>query len=314
MLCAVPALRALRRTWPGAEIVLLGMSWAKEFAERFSIYLDRFVHMPGYPGLPEQDFDSDELERFLRAVRAERFDLLVQMHGDGSIVNQLVLRMGALQTAGFFPPAGVCPDPGSYIAYPEGLPEPLKWLQLARHLGAADLDPALDFPLGPADYAALPRLPGPYVVLHPGAQAAERRWPRAAFAEAADALAADGLAVVLTGTQGEAGLTREVAQRMRRPSIDLCGKTDIGRLAALVSGAEVVVCNDTGVSHVAAAVRTPSVIIGRASQRLRWAPLDASLHAYLEHEPMAGAPVWPSDVARVAVQLAGRRLAEVAPA
>jgi ADP-heptose:LPS heptosyltransferase len=94
----------------------------------------------------------------------------------------------------------------------------------------------------------------------------------------ADALAAQGLQVVLTGTAQESGLTRAVQQAMTAPALELAGRTSLGAVAVLVSNARLVVCNDTGVSHLAAALRIPSVVIFSNSDPHRWAPLDRKLH------------------------------------
>jgi ADP-heptose:LPS heptosyltransferase len=90
MLCSVPALRALRNSYPEAEISLLGLPWAGSFTERFSHYLDRFIHFPGFPGLPEQPFNEASWKDFETLMQAEQFDLILQMQGNGSIVNDML--------------------------------------------------------------------------------------------------------------------------------------------------------------------------------------------------------------------------------
>jgi ADP-heptose:LPS heptosyltransferase len=72
---------------------------------------------------------------------------------------------------------------------------------------------------------------------------------------------------------------------MQARSIDLAGKTTLGGLAALVARARLVVCNDTGVSHLAAALRTPTVVIASGSDTRRWSPVDRTLHRVLAHYP-----------------------------
>src|ERR1700712_4879515 len=79
MLCAIPAIRSLRMAYPDAEITLLGLPWAASFARRFNNYFDRFIRFPGYPGLPEQEFDAEEFFSFLQKIQEEEFDLLLQM-------------------------------------------------------------------------------------------------------------------------------------------------------------------------------------------------------------------------------------------
>src|SRR5947209_18133435 len=91
LLCITPALRALRTALPDAEIVLIGLPWAKNFVARFHHYLDSFREFPGYPGLPEQKPESRKLPAFIRALQEDRFDLLLQMHGSGIISNPLVM-------------------------------------------------------------------------------------------------------------------------------------------------------------------------------------------------------------------------------
>src|SRR4051812_26935825 len=102
LLCSIPAIRALRSAYPSAEITLLSMPWASWLVDRFPAYLNRFIHFPGYPGLPEQPFDAHRFAGFMELMHKEAFDLILQMHGNGTIVNIKVELLGAKHTAGFF--------------------------------------------------------------------------------------------------------------------------------------------------------------------------------------------------------------------
>ena len=282
LLCAVPALRALEAEFPAARITLIGLPWAREFAARFGHYIDDFVEFPGFPGMPERDCNPSALPPFLDAMKRRRFELALQMHGSGDYTTPLTQMMGARYTAGFHPPGRPSPDAQRFVEWRDDEHEVLRWLRLVRELGLEAQGSELEFPLGARDWAEWRALRlGDYAVLHAGAQLPSRRWPAERFAEVGDALAAEGLQVVLSGTAGEAGLTRRIVGEMREPAIDLAGRTTLGGLAALIARARLLVCNDTGVSHVAAATRTPSVVVACGSDAKRWAPLDRDRHRVL---------------------------------
>ena len=65
---------------------------------------------------------------------------------------------------------------------------------------------------------------------------------------------------------------------MRLPVLNIAGQTDLGILAQLLANARLLISNDTGVSHMAAALKTPSVILFSASAPERWQPLNHELH------------------------------------
>lgn len=102
----------------------------------------------------------------------------------------------------------------------------------------------------------------PYIVVHPGASAASRRWPATRFGIAAAAIARQtGAAVVFTGEHPEHLLIEQARLEMEVPSVSLEGQLDVGELAALIGGARLVLANNTGPAHVAAAAGTPVVVL-----------------------------------------------------
>lgn len=290
LLCAVPALRALRGALPKARVTLIGLAWAREFVERFDQYLDDFLELPGFPGLPEREFDSAAFVDFLAAAHERRFDLAIQLHGSGSFVNPLTVMLGARHNAGYFLRGDYCPDPDRFLPYPEDVPEVRRHLALMEFLGAPSLGEAWDFPVREADRQSLAELDGArdlrrgeYVCLHPGARYPSRRWGAERFAAVGDRLDELGLRVVITGSRWESELAAAVVAAMRRPALNLAGRTTLGSLAALLDDARLLVSNDTGISHVAAGVHVPSIIVVTGSDPKRWAPLDGRRHRIVSH-------------------------------
>lgn len=288
LLVAIPALRALRASLPAARIVLIGLPWAREFVARFPHYLDDFIEFPGWPGLPERQPDMEHIPAFLAQVQAEQFDLVIQLHGSGSHVNALCALFSARRTAGFHLPDDFVPDPPLFFPWPQRGLELERLLSLVVELGCPARGVQLEFPLGDSDHASAdaicPLEPGGFVCLHAGASVDDRCWPVERFAAVADRLAACGFSIVLTGTLGENSRACQLNRALAAPGLNLAGKTTLGTLAAIISRARLLICNDTGVSHLADAVRTPSVVISTGDNPARWSPTDASLHRVLCRE------------------------------
>lgn len=292
LLCSVPALRALRAFAPGAHIALIGLPWAAELVDRFDAYVDELIEFPGYPGIPERPATLDAVAPFFDAMANRGWDLAIQMQGNGTVTNEFVDRIGAAATTGFTP-VGASERPG-FLVYPDGVPEPMRHLALMGRLGApadAVLDARLELPIREDDRRAarglVPASIGGYVVIHPGARDDRRRWPAARFAAVADVVAALGYLPVISGSTDEVTIAEEVLDTMTRPGVSIAGRTSLGSLAAVVADAALVVTNDTGVSHVAAATATPSIVIFRASEPARWAPMDHRRHEAIAPEGIA---------------------------
>lgn len=318
LLCAVPGLAALRAAHPDADITLVGLPSAAWFVEAHPRLVDDLLPVVGVPGLPEVVPDAAAARRFHATAVARRFDLAVQLHGSGVTTNPLTTMLGARHQVGAARPDQWQP-PGTVVPYPDDVHEILRVLAVTTAAGAPSVGTDLDLPLTPASRAEARRLLGgpgparaPYVCLHPGASRPANRWPAERFAAVADLLAGAGHRVVLTGSPAESPVTAAVASAMTAaPVVDLAGRTSVVTLAAVLAGARLVVSNDTGAAHVAAAVQAPGVVVFHAGgDPARWAPLDRTRHRVVAPEPGAGD--WPT-VAAVLAAVAARLTPPVAP-
>lgn len=284
MLCALPAITALRQAHPAARFTLIGLPNAEWLLERFGTLVDALLPFPGFPGIPEKPYAPTTLARFLTRVQSPPFDLAVQLHGAGTVTNAFTSLLGARTAAGLYRPGGFRPA-GAFFRYPERGSEVERWLYLTDALGCPEQSGRLEFPVTEQDSRELRAHellgglePGSYVCIHPGAHVADRRWPAVRFARVADELASRGYEIVLTGTACERETAEAVAAAMRAPATNAAGSTSLGVAAALLKHTALLVTNDTGISHVAAAVGAPSVVVFLASDPDRWAPLERRLH------------------------------------
>jgi heptosyltransferase-2 len=125
--------------------------------------------------------------------------------------------------------------------------------------------------------------PAPYAVLGPGAQyGPAKRWPAARFADVARRLAASGLEVRVCGGPGDAEACEEVARAGGARS--LASSTSLEELAALCADADRVVCNDSGLAHLAGAVGAPTVAVFGSTSSAWTAPLGPRVRV-VQHPP-----------------------------
>jgi ADP-heptose:LPS heptosyltransferase len=283
MLCAIPAMRALRRAYPHAQIILLGLPWAKSFTERFDHYFDSFIHFPGYPGLPEQGFNPKVFHQFIGQMQEQKFDLILQMQGNGSLVNPMLESLAPKHLAGFKMNGHYAPANGLFLEYPNFGSEIERHLALMKYLDIEPLGTELEFPIMESDEEELRRLklpvkPRRYVCIHPGSRGSWRQWPIYHFAELADFCTEQGYKVVVTGTNDEMDIVDNLVIQMRNKPVIAAGKTSLGAVGVLIRDAALLISNCTGVSHIAAAFKTPSIVISMDGEPHRWGPLDGRRH------------------------------------
>lgn len=286
-LTGVPALRALRRGYPEAEITLAT-----------SPVLAPLLPLTGAVDRLRPVTGLGQLSRLDPAP-----DLLVNLHGRGpeSIADAVASGAGSILTFAHL----AYPDlPGP--PWPEDAPEVDRWCRLVAYAGLpadrGDLRLARPEVASPAPAA---------VVVHPGSTAAGRRWPPERFGAVARQLAGAGARVVVTGTAGEASLVQGVVDAAGLDAAaSLAGRLDLAELAALVADAALVVSGDTGVAHLASAYGTPSVVIFGAVSPTRWGPPAAGPHRVLWRGPDGLAAITAAEVGAAALdQLASGRIA-----
>ncbi len=125
----------------------------------------------------------------------------------------------------------------------------------------------------------------PVVVLCPGSiNSRAKRWPAEAYAALGDRLIESKRQVVLIGSANEVDVSNEVTSHMQQHPIVLTGKTSLDQITALLSLVDLVVTNDTGPAHVAAALGRPTLVIFGPTNPLTTRPF-APEAEILRHPP-----------------------------
>jgi ADP-heptose:LPS heptosyltransferase len=191
----------------------------------------------------------------------------VNLHGCGPESHRRLLALRPRRLLAFASPA--LPETGGLPAWRAGEHEVERWCRLLRALGIPADPGRLDIEI-PGE-APVPAAGA--TVLHPGAKSPARRWPADRWAAVARAEHRAGRRVLVTGGADEVALARDIAGRAGLPDVAvLAGRTDVLGLARLVRDGARVLCGDTGVAHLATALRRPSVVLFGPVPPARWGP------------------------------------------
>lgn len=276
LVCATPALRALRAALPGAEIVLITLPMLRELAERFAA-IDRVVEFPGYPGLAEQLYEPSQFSRFIQKIQAEAFDLAIQMQGTGLYSNPFIQLLGASATAGMLRPGDPALQLDAAFRTVEQGSEVQRLLDYVAFLGAPSLGKTLEVALRESDRLAaenlIQGLPLPLIGLHPAARDRTRRWSSGHFIAAAQVIQERcGGTLVGIGEIDERDEVEAVLSGIHGQSVNLAGQTSLPELCSLISKIGVLITNDSGPAHLAYAMGTPAVVIFGSADPARYLP------------------------------------------
>ena len=126
---------------------------------------------------------------------------------------------------------------------------------------------------------------GGIVAICPGSiNSRAKRWPAESYATLADRLIETSRQVLIIGSPDELDVTREVTNRMQHRPVVLTGKTSLDQIAAVLSLADLVVTNDTGPAHMAAALGRPTLVIFGPTNPLTTRPFSPEAEI-LRHPP-----------------------------
>jgi len=269
----VPALRELRRVLPDAEITLATRSWTLGLFEDADFLDDVLIYDRG----PR---DLGAAARQTREWRRRRFDLaiLFQNAFEAALiaatarvpvrVGYATDRRGPLLTHALSLPSWR--DQRHEVFYYLNIVSELE--RLLNHVRVAEtLEPRLNLDVSDKRKASARHFlrsqgvaeEGFLVALCPGStNSRAKRWPAERYAALADRFVSEnGADVILLGSRDELGVSREVEARMRHRPIVLTGRTDLAQSVAILSLTDVLITNDTGPAHIAAALNRPTLVI-----------------------------------------------------
>jgi lipopolysaccharide heptosyltransferase II len=269
-----PALRALKQAAPGRQVALLTSPSGAEAASLLAGVDDVLVYNAPWMKSTEPRYNSSLDRQFARRLRNMRFDAaaIFTVYSQSPLpaamlcyLADIPLRLAHCRENPYqLLTHWVCEtEPQSGIRH-----EVQRQLDLALLAGGQVFDSRIRLRISRADVAfsrSQLRSVGvdssaPWIVIHPGATAASRRWPPELFAEAGDELAGSGgLQIVFTGGPNERTLIESIRARMSQQSFSLAGRLNTSQLAALLSEASMLLSNNTGPVHLAAGVDTPIV-------------------------------------------------------
>ena len=282
LVLSLTVVRALKRTYPEAEIDLLAIPASAKVASFDPNITEIITYDPNIWRRPKallQRKNWREARALWRKMHMRHYDLAVSVYANWAAI--LAVASGAARRVGYgregYPgfmtdsvPGGI---PGRWRHYAplDDKHEVDYCLELARAAGAT-LTPADRIPRLYADeqtgrsveqlLSAAGIQPGqPIIVCHINSNNGQsKRWPIPYWATLIDRLISKaGAAVVLTGAPSDLPQIEAVTQRMREQALNLAGKTSLTQLAALLQRADLLISGDSGPLHMGVACGTPII-------------------------------------------------------
>ncbi|HEY9180026.1 MAG TPA: glycosyltransferase family 9 protein [Candidatus Baltobacteraceae bacterium] len=250
LLTAVPAIRAIARAFPDHYRVLAA-----------PLYLAPLVRLCG--GVDEV---ADATPLMPLSADLEHPDIAVNLHGRGPHSHRILLQTAPRRLIAF-----AHPDVAESHGFPQWRPDEHeidRWCRMLRESGIPTDANDLEIIASHGDARSRGA-----IVIHPGAASESRRWPAGRWIETCTRLSNEGHRIVMTGSSSEFRRCRFIAKAAHLPiECVLAGRTDLADLVSIVAAARAIVCGDTGMAHIATALRTPSVVLFGPTSPRYWGP------------------------------------------
>jgi ADP-heptose:LPS heptosyltransferase len=280
----LPALNALKSTYPDAEIILLGKAWHKEFLTSGRTPVDRVIIVPVKKGIrnePDQVENEQEINHFLQQMQREEFDVVLNFQGNGISANPFIKQFGAKLTVGL-----TCSEAEKLdhsIDYYYYQSEAIRYIEVVKLIGATttEWEPQLNVTSKDnEEVRAFKSTIGnkKYVILHPVAMDTRRMWPLENYARLADYLQEQYFEIVFTGSKEDRTVIDDIIYSMNYKAINAAGNFSLGGLTAVLSAATLMISADTGPLHLARSVNTPTIGFYWAPNLINWGPLTRNIH------------------------------------
>jgi heptosyltransferase-1 len=263
---SLPVAMAIRRQLPEARI-----DWLVERPSAGLLQghpaLDRVLVSPRHDMSEAQGLPLSPLTGFGRALRSVRYDAVLDLQGLMKSAICVGLSRGERKIGwrGGKEPLAALAYNHKLAPFDPDRPALERYLDLLEPLGL-ERPAKIEFGLSPRPEelaAARSLLPWPddgrpLVILHPMAKWDSKLWPLASWVELAKLLGGQGVRLVVSGSRDDQNIGRLIARHgeLGEGLLDLTGRTGLKELAALLTLADAVVCTDTGVMHLAAALGT----------------------------------------------------------
>lgn len=280
LILCMGAFSAIRKHHPGAHIALQTMPSFADFAREMPWFDEILIDPRPKFSQPRKWADLIRTTRKFNPTRVYDFQ--------GKLRQSLLYFAlgGPLSGPEWSGAAPACSHPRPWPPVPGMHYTDFLAAQLEQAGLTIDSAPDLSWLDAPLDGFALPKR---FALFIPGCAPTRlyKRWPPESYAELAKRFEEQGIAAVTVGTQSDA--TSIVAIRAIAPQvIDLTGKTSLKQLAALARRAVCVVGNDTGPTHLAAAVGARTLALMSDQVDPNWSAPKGSLTAWLGGGPLDG--------------------------